>query len=216
VITATVVKNMDPPHSALVQSRQFFGEASRQTPRNRVATKRDHGRRYTCFLAPAAPGAMTSLDPVSTAYRDHYDAVRYVISAQFRIPDADADQIAQDVYLSFMRHHANVGDPRAWLVTTARNACLNHLRDRKLTEELPATLTQTPLDLTVRVDLLRILRELPARCRAILWSRFVDGNSAAKVAQECAGSTSSDYGRRLVYRCLSAARDLVAKRRSSS
>jgi RNA polymerase sigma factor (sigma-70 family) len=159
---------------------------------------------------------MTSLDPVSTAYRDHYDAVRYVISAQFRIADADADQIAHDVFLSFMRHHTNIGDPRAWLVTSARNACLNHLRDRKLTEELPSTLAQPSLDASVRVDLLRILRSLPARCRAVLWSRFVDGNSAAKIAQDCAGSSSSDYGRRLVYRCLSAARDLIAKRRSNS
>jgi len=155
---------------------------------------------------------MANPDPVQTAYDQHYAAVRFVAAVQFRIPAADADQLVHDVFLSFLRHHETVGDSGAWLVTTARNACISYWRKSRPTEGLPPSLLEPPRDLNARVDLLRILSSVSARCRQVLYSRFVEGASAAQIAHDCSGSTSSGYGRRLVHRCLTAARAALAKK----
>jgi DNA-directed RNA polymerase specialized sigma24 family protein len=155
---------------------------------------------------------MATTDPVQAAYDEHYAAVRFVAAVQFRIPPADADQLVHDVFLQFLRHHETVGDSGAWLVTSARNACISYWRKSKPTEGLPPSLLEPPRDLNARVDLLRILSSVSAKCRQILYSRFVEGASATQIAHDCAGSTSTDYGRRLVHRCLAAARAALAKK----
>jgi RNA polymerase sigma factor (sigma-70 family) len=155
---------------------------------------------------------MAISDPVETAYDEHYAAVRFVAAVQFRVPDADADQLVHDVFLSFLRNHETVGDSGAWLVTSARNACISYWRKSRPTEGLPPSLLEPPRDLNARVDLLRILSSVSPRCRQILYSRFVEGASAAQIAHDSAGSTSTDYGRRLVHRCLAAARAALAKK----
>ncbi|HYC92522.1 MAG TPA: sigma-70 family RNA polymerase sigma factor [Thermoanaerobaculia bacterium] len=155
---------------------------------------------------------MATPDPVETAYAKHYAAVHFIAAVQFRIPAADADQLVHDVFLAFLRHHETVGDSGAWLVASARNACISYWRKAKPTEGLPPSLPEPPRDLNARVDLLRILASVSPRCRQILYSRFVEGASAAQIARDCSGSTSSDYGRRLVHRCLTAARAALAKK----
>jgi RNA polymerase sigma factor (sigma-70 family) len=155
---------------------------------------------------------MATTDSVEAAYAEYYAAVRYVATVQFRIPPADADQLVHDVFLAFMRHHATVGDSGAWLVTSARNACISYWRKSRPTEGLPPSLPEPPRDLNARVDLLRILSSVSPKCRQVLYSRFVEGASAEQIARDCAGSASTDYGRRLVHRCLAAARAALARK----
>src|SRR3954447_24468836 len=108
VTNRTEVKNMDSPPSVLRgRSRRFVGEASPRLPRNREAGKRHTRHGYTS-VAPPISTPMLTRDRVTTAYDDHYAAVRYIATREFRVPDADADQLIHDVYVAFIRHHATV------------------------------------------------------------------------------------------------------------
>jgi DNA-directed RNA polymerase specialized sigma24 family protein len=148
---------------------------------------------------------MLTEDRVTTAYDAHYDAVRYITTRQFRVPDDDADQLIHDVYVAFIRHHATIANDEAWLVHAARNACRNYWRDLKRTEDLPTELIAPSPDIDGKLDLLRMLRGLSARCREIL-IRYAQGFSAEHIAQHCAGSQSKKYGRNMISACVNAAR----------
>lgn len=150
---------------------------------------------------------------VAAAYDSHYDVMRYIAGQRFRVPAADIRPLIHDVFVAFMRHHAAIGDDRAWLVRAVTNACMNYWRDRKPTEALP-DLTDTrelAADVSTRVDLLRLLARIPKRCRTVLWMRYVDGLSAEEIARNCSSpASSSGYGRLLVHRCLRAVRQVLA------
>lgn len=152
---------------------------------------------------------MLTEDRVATAYDAHYDAVRYVTTREFRVPDADADQLIHDVFVAFIRHHAGVINDEAWLVHAARNASRNYWRDLKRTEDLPPGLTAPAPDLDGQLDLLRLLSGLSDRCRSILL-HYAQGFSAEHIAQHCANSQSKKYGRNMISACVNAARAALA------
>lgn len=155
---------------------------------------------------------MTPRDRVESAYDQHYDVVRFIATREYRLPEADADQLIHDVFLAFIRHHEGIGNDRAWLVQATRNACRNYWRDLKPTEELPPTLIGASPDLDARLDLLRLLGNLSPRCRDIL-ARYAQGFDARHIAQHCAGSTSQKYGRNMVAACVNKARAALAAAR---
>jgi RNA polymerase sigma factor, sigma-70 family len=143
---------------------------------------------------------------VAAAYASVYDALRFIAERQFRIPEDDAREIIHDAFVRFMRHHQTVADDSAWLVRTTRNACIDWSRRHRPTEALPASLTEPSRDVNAKVDVLRLLSRLSARCRDVLWRRFVEHETAEEIAINCSASTSGGYGRKLVYECLNAAR----------
>lgn len=202
---------MDSPPSALPGSRRFVGEASRRCARNRERARRYQICGYTSFLRLSVPKHITTRERVAAAYHDHYDALRYIAERQYRVPKADSESIIHDVFVRFIRHHGSISDDAGWLVRSLRNACLNYWRDRKPTEALPSSLANTSADLNARVDLIRLLGRITARCRRILWLRYVDGLTPDEIARKCAASASPGYGRILIHRCLAAARAALTK-----
>jgi RNA polymerase sigma factor (sigma-70 family) len=143
---------------------------------------------------------------VATAYTATYATLRYIAERQFRIPEDDARELIHDAFVSFMRHHHTIADDDAWLVRTTSNACIDWTRRHRPTETLPESLAEPSRDVNAKVDVLRLLSRLSARCRDVLWRRFVEHESAEEIAISCSGSTSGGYGRKLVYGCLNAAR----------
>lgn len=214
---ATVVRNMDSPPSALHRSRRFVGEASLPSTRTLLRPERDPTDRYTCCSVPATVLTDTnSRARVETAYEKLAGPLRYIAERQFSIPQDDAAELVQDVFLAFMRHHRTVADDAAWLTTSMRNACVTWWRRHRPSDPLPDTLLQASPDVAARVDLLRALDLITPRCRTVLWQRIIEDETAEQIARTCAGSNSAGYGRKLVYRCLKAFRDayLTARRRA--
>jgi len=155
---------------------------------------------------------MLPRDRVAAAYDAHYDVLRFIAAQRFRVPPADVRPLIHDVFVAFIRHSAAIDDERSWLVAAVSNACRNYWRDLKPTEELP-DLTDTARvgeDVSARVDVVRLLRSIPERCRTVLWLRYIDGLSPEEIAARCAASTSGGYGRQLIHRCLQTVREALA------
>lgn len=76
--------------------------------------------------------ANTTLD-FQTLYKKHYHAVRSVVS-RFRFADAAQDDLIQDIFIQAWQNIGSLKETAAfsgWLMTIARNRCLNELRKTK-------------------------------------------------------------------------------------
>ena len=155
----------------------------------------------------------TPRERVAAAYDAHYEALRYIAAQRFRVPSADVRPLIHDVFVAYIRHVAAIGDDRGWLITATKHACLNYWRDAKPGSPLPedALLLDTCAlrdDVAVRLDLARVLRRIPKRCREVLLRRYVDGAEPGDIAVGL--SKKPSYGRQIVHRCLRAAREAFA------
>jgi len=68
-----------------------------------------------------------------TLYRRHYHAVRAVVG-RFRFADAAQDDLIQDIFIQAWQNIDSLKEQAAfsgWLMTIARNKCLNELRKTK-------------------------------------------------------------------------------------
>lgn len=80
-----------------------------------------------------------------TLYRRHYHAVRSVVS-RFRFLDAAQDDLIQDIFIQAWQNIASLREPAAfsgWLMTIARNRCLNETRKAKRTVSIAMTDSMT-------------------------------------------------------------------------
>jgi RNA polymerase sigma-70 factor (ECF subfamily) len=74
-------------------------------------------------------------------YKTHFRAVRAVVS-RFRFPDAVADDLIQDIFMQAWQSLDSLKDQAAfsgWLMTIARNRCLNEVRKAKQTVSVSGT-----------------------------------------------------------------------------
>ena len=109
---------------------------------------------------------------------------------------AIAEEVVQDVLLEVWRRREQLGaedSPRAYLIRSARNRALNHLRHLRVqqksapyvggrTEDAPegaSRLVEAELDAAVRVA----VAELPPRCREVFELSRVHGLSYAEIAR---------------------------------
>lgn len=68
-----------------------------------------------------------------TLYRRHFQAVRAVVS-RFKFYDAAADDLIQDIFVQAWQNMGSLKEQAAfsgWLMTIARNRCLNEIRKTK-------------------------------------------------------------------------------------
>lgn len=76
-----------------------------------------------------------------TLYRRHYQAVRAVVT-RYRFYDAGADDLIQDIFVQAWQNIGSLKEQAAfsgWLMTIARNRCLNEIRKTKRSVSVAAT-----------------------------------------------------------------------------
>src|SRR3990170_7524715 len=83
--------------------------------------------------APQSPAA----DDVETLYIEHRSLLLYVACRKFRIPDSDAENLIQEVFLSYLQTATKIENIRAWLVAAMCNASRHYWRATGRTESLP-------------------------------------------------------------------------------
>lgn len=167
---------------------------------------------YTPLSRHTLSMAQSARERVAAAYAAHYEALRFVAARMYRVPSAEVRPLIHDVFVAYIRHVSAIGNDRGWLITATRRACLNYWRDAKPEAPLPEAALLDPGALrdavAARLDLARVLRRVPKRCRKVLWRRYVDGWDPGDIAAEM--SKKRTYGRQIVHRCLRAAREALA------
>lgn len=164
----------------------------------------------TVLPAPPSPAA----DDVEALYIEHRNLLLYVACRKFRIPDCDAENLVQEVFLSFMGTGIEIANVRAWLVAAMCNASRHYWRSQGRIESLPENINdhcdpdshgladQFAMRMTVR----QALDYLQPRCRETLWLHYFEGRSAGDVAREL--ETTNRYAEKLIHNCLKRVREI--------
>jgi RNA polymerase sigma-70 factor (ECF subfamily) len=133
------------------------------------------------LAAAARAGDATAFESL---YRTHARMVHGLLLA--RVPRADVDDLAQDVFLAAWRRIASLREPAAfpgWLATIARNLATDHLRSRPADGvALPDDLAAPDDDGRRAVAVLEIVRQLPDAYRETLVLRLVEGMTGPEIA----------------------------------
>ena len=147
---------------------------------------------------------------VGAVYDEHFRLIVGTAIARYRICESDAETLAHDVFLSFILKAEEVRDARAWLVSAICNASKYYLRVRSRTVELTADVVDTreardTCDVTGQMMARECLACLTPRCQLALRLRYIEGYSAAEIAEEL--RTTPKYAQKLLGRCLRQAQD---------
>ena len=126
-------------------------------------------------------------------YAEHFDFLVAVAVRKFRVPESDAESLAHEVFLSYLRRKADVQNVHSWILGAICNASRYYWRQNgRMIEPLdddqaferpdPATtriLDSLPDQLAAR----QALEGLTARDQEILRMRYFEGFSIVEIAQ---------------------------------
>lgn len=161
-----------------------------------------------------APPPSTAADEVERLYIEHRTLLLFVACRKFRIPDTDAENLIQDVFLSFLQTGTKIDNVRAWLVAAMCNASRHYWRASARTESLPEDFNEhsdphshgLADEFAKKLTLRQALDYLQPRCRETLWLHYFEGRSAADVAREL--ETTNRYAEKLIHNCLKRVREI--------
>jgi len=164
--------------------------------------------------APPASAPSTPGDDVEALYIEHRSLLLYVACRKFRIPDSDAENLIQEVFLSFLQTGTKIDNVRAWLVAAMCNASRHYWRASGRTESLPEDFNDhcdpgsqgLAEQYMMRMTIRQALEYLQPRCRETLWLHYFEGRSAADVAREL--ETTNRYAEKLIHNCLKRVREI--------
>jgi RNA polymerase sigma factor (sigma-70 family) len=163
---------------------------------------------------PPPPPPSPAADDVEALYLQHRTLLQYVACRKFRIPECDAENLIQEVFLSYLQTGTKIENIRAWLVAAMCNASRHYWRAQGRIESLPDNIDdhcdpgsqgladQFALKMTVR----QALDYLQPRCRETLWLHYFEGRSAGDVAREL--ETTNRYAEKLIHNCLKRVREI--------
>ncbi|HTQ36906.1 MAG TPA: RNA polymerase sigma factor [Steroidobacteraceae bacterium] len=164
------------------------------TERPLEATSGDDG------LQRARQGDLAAFDALM---REHEPRV-FSIALRFTGRRADAEELAQDVFVKLHASLAQIADGthlRRWLLRTVTHRCLNRLRDERRRprlvpiETLPAdsepAVTESGTDPLMGTRLRRLLLELSPEARAVVLLRFQEDLDPSDIATVLAMSVNT-------------------------
>ena len=193
---------------------QNTSDVTPSTSRNEKKAQQRLETPATAAAAAPAPVPSPQADDVERLYIEHRTLLLYVACRKFRIPDCDAENRIQEVFLSFLQTGTKIDNVRAWLVAAMCNASRHYWRASGRTESLPEDFNdhsdpdshglaeQYARDMTIR----QALDYLQPRCRETLWLHYFEGRSAADVAREL--ETTNRYAEKLIHNCLKRVREI--------
>jgi RNA polymerase sigma factor (sigma-70 family) len=164
------------------------------------------------------PEALAAPEPypqdVGDLYVNHRTLLLFVACRKFHIPEIDAENLIQDVFLSFIQTATTVGNNRAWLVAAMCNASRHYWRAQGRTESLPDDIgersdpnSQSVADrMAMQMTMRHVLGYMRPQCRETLRLHYYEGRSAADVGREL--DTTTRYAEKLIHNCLKRAREI--------
>ncbi|HUJ16049.1 MAG TPA: sigma-70 family RNA polymerase sigma factor [Thermoanaerobaculia bacterium] len=164
--------------------------------------------------AAVIAGTAAGVVDAGILYEQYRDLLVHVACRKFRVPDPDAENLMQEVFLAYIQTEARVEDTKAWLVAAMCNASRHYWRQNSRTEQMPEDIgdhtdpgshglaDQFAMSLTLR----KAIRYLQPKCRETLYLHYYEGRSAADVAREM--DTTSRYAEKLIHNCLKRVREI--------
>jgi RNA polymerase sigma factor (sigma-70 family) len=163
--------------------------------------------------APAPAEAPVEVD-LGAMYVDYRMLLLSVACRKFRVPECEAENLIQEVFLSYLQAGTRIENAKAWLVAAMCNASRHYWRAQGRTEALPEDFDErcdptsngvaekVAQEMTVR----QALGYLQPRCRQTLYLHYFEGRSAGDVAREM--ETTNRYAEKLIHNCLKRAREI--------
>lgn len=147
-------------------------------------------------------------------YVDYRTFLLSVACSKFKVPEADAEGLLQEVFLSFLQTGAQIDNVRSWLVAGICNACRHYWRGHGRSESLPEDYLEhsdpgsdaLPEKRAMEITIRQALGYLQPRCRETLRLHYFDGRSASEVAAEL--DTTRRYAEKLIHNCLKRVREI--------
>lgn len=149
-------------------------------------------------------------------YLQYVDLLVQIASFKFSVPDTDAEALAHDVLISYLRKSETIVELRRWLVGAICYASRHYWRqngriisvadaDIEFDRADPTSvniLDSLPNQLAAR----EALECLAPRCQAILHMRYFEGYSVPEIAERL--GVKSKYAAKLISKCLRRAEKL--------
>jgi RNA polymerase sigma factor (sigma-70 family) len=137
-----------------------------------------------------------------------------VACRKFRIPECEAENLIQEVFLSYLQAGTRIENAKAWLVAAMCNASRHYWRAQGRTESLPDDYGErcdpssngVAERVAQEMTLHQALDYLQPRCRQTLYLHYFEGRSAGDVAREM--ETTNRYAEKLIHNCLKRVREI--------
>lgn len=164
-------------------------------------------------------GARSDDRPFEAIYEQYFGLLVQIAAFKFKVPESEAETLAHDVLISYLRKANDILNLRAWLIGAICHASRHYWR---LNLRIVGADAEIELD---RVDpaSLRILESLPdqiaarealeclsPRCREILHMRYFEGCTVIEIAQRI--GVKPKYAQKLITKCLRRAERLYGEK----
>jgi len=161
---------------------------------------------------PPAPPPRIVIDEghFSQIYEANFDLLVNLSVRKFRVPFEDAQAVAHEVFLSYLKHREEIRDLHRWLVGAICNASRYYWRKHgRNNDQIDAEFAASQVDpattniletLPARIAAGEVLAGLPPRYQHILRLRYFDGYSIKEIAEEL--GVTSKYTQKLVSKIL--------------
>ena len=154
---------------------------------------------------------------IGVMYVEYRMLLLSVACRKFRIPECEAENLIQEVFLSYLQAGTRIENAKAWLVAAMCNASPHYWRAQGRTESLPDDYGERcdPSSNGVadrvaqEMTLHQALDYLQPRCRQTLYLHYFEGRSAGDVAREM--ETTNRYAEKLIHNCLKRVREIYFK-----
>jgi RNA polymerase sigma factor (sigma-70 family) len=152
-----------------------------------------------------------------TLYVQHRPLLLFVASRKFGVPEADAENLIHEVFVSFLQTQSTIHNIRAWLVAAVCNASRYYWRVNGRSEPLPDDINdyrdphsnRLADDLAMRMTVQQALNYLAPACRETIRLHYFEGRSASDIAVVL--NTTNRYAEKLIHKCLKRARAIYLK-----
>lgn len=158
-----------------------------------------------------APDSDATASDVETCYRDNHDLIVFIVGRKFKVPQAEVENLVQEVFLAYVANAGRVSNVRPWLVAVACNAARTYWRNHERSSALPhhdevhAPHSGDLADLYLRnLTIRQMLGQLGDRQRMLLHLHYYEGLTAREIAERL--RTTHRYVEKLLHGSVTTAR----------
>jgi RNA polymerase sigma factor (sigma-70 family) len=167
-------------------------------------------------ILAAVPPACVDESVFARIYSDNCDLLVSLAVRKFQVPIVDAEALAHEVFLSYLRRADEIRDLRRWLIGAICNASRYYWRQHGRNIEqldtdvaaarpdprLQDVLTTLPNNIAIE----EVLEAMPPRWAHILRLRYLEGYSIKEIAEH--EGVTAKYMQKLVTKCLQRAQQI--------